>query len=204
MKLIAKYEAVAPVYDEGGEIVCAEGPCYELLKCPACKEVELRTYYFHTSDNGEREYAVLYPTTSKGPLGLPAKIQKEYDAARRVRSASANAYSVLMGRVLELVCEDRKAGGKDLYNKLTDLSGRGEIPSKLVAVADKLRIFRNVGAHAVLGELTEKEVPILDNLSRAILEYVYSAPYLAEQAKKALDKLHQRNKGHQKKPSEKV
>jgi hypothetical protein len=31
-------------------------------------------------------------------------------------------------------------------------------------------------------------------LSRAILEYVYSAPYLAEQAKKALEKMHKRNK----------
>ncbi len=103
-----------------------------------------------------------------------------------------------MGRVLELVCEDRQATGADLFQKLADLSKKTEIPAKLVAVADKLRIFRNFGAHASLGGLTENEVPILESLSRAILEYVYSAPFLAEQAKTALDKLHQRNKARRK------
>jgi hypothetical protein len=45
-----------------------------------------------------------------------------------------------------------------------------------------LRQFRNVGAHAELGELTKEEAPILENLTRAILEYVSSAPLLIAQA----------------------
>jgi hypothetical protein len=170
------------------------------LKCPACGKIELRTYYYHEAfDEQAPDYKTLYPVSSKLPLGLPATIQQEYEAALKVRSISANAYSVLMGRVLELVCEDRTAKGKDLFQKLTDLAAKGEIPNKLVAVADKLRTFRNVGAHAVLGELTEKEVPILESLSRAILEYVYSAPFLVAQAKEALEKLKRRKKEQPKK-----
>jgi hypothetical protein len=88
-----------------------------------------------------------------------------------------------------MVCEDRSAGGKDLHSKLQDLATKGEIPTKLVGVADSLRNLRNVGAHAVLGELSNAEVPILDDLCKAILEYVYSAPYLAKQAEDRLNSL---------------
>ena len=59
---------------------------------------------------------------------MPAGIQTEYEAALKVQGISPNAYGVLMGRVLELVCEDRKAKGKDLYERLTDLAGKNEIP----------------------------------------------------------------------------
>ena len=43
--------------------------------------------------------------------------------------------------------------------------------------------------HAQLGELTEKEVPVLDALCRAILEYVYGAPDLVARVKARLDGL---------------
>ena len=194
MKIVAKYDGVVLHTDEAGDPDFAEGYRYDLLKCPACNQLEFRRYYCHSSDDEPPAYETLYPTSSKGPLGLPPDIQKEYEAARLVRNTSANAYGVLMGRVLELVCEDRKATGRNLYGKLADLAKKNEIPTKLVGVADKLRDFRNFGAHAALGELTAKEVPILENLARAILEYVYSAPHLAEQAEKALEELKNREK----------
>ena len=109
-----------------------------------------------------------------------------------MRSIDPNAYAVLIGRVLELVCSDRKAKGNSLNNKLQDLADRQEIPEKLVGVADGLRNFRNVGAHPSLGELTESEIPILDDLSKAILEYVYTAPYLAAKAEQRFNELKQK------------
>jgi len=42
----------------------------------------------------------LCTTVFKIPLGLPAGIQKEYEAALKVRGISANAYGVLMGGFL--------------------------------------------------------------------------------------------------------
>ena len=88
-----------------------------------------------------------------------------------------------------MVCEDRAAKGHSLNDKLDDLASRQEIPTKLVAVATKLRHFRNIAAHALLGELTTEEIPILDDLTRALLEYVYSAPHLVDQADKRLQAL---------------
>jgi hypothetical protein len=107
----------------------------------------------------------------------------------RSKLLDVNAYGVLIGRVLELICEDRNAGGTFLGERLADLAVKGEIPEKLVGVANSLRNLRNIGAHATLGELTPGEIPILDNLCRAILEYVYSAPYLVAQAEKRVEAL---------------
>ena len=120
---------------------------------------------------------------------LPPKVMSSYQAAVKVRAIEPNAYGVLLGRVLEVLCEDRKANGDTLYKKLEDLGNRGEIPQPLVEMAQSLRQLRNVGAHASLGELTAKEIPFLDDLCRAILEYVYDAPDLILKAKQRLDEI---------------
>ena len=77
---------------------------------------------------------------------------------------------------------------------MDDLSRKGEIPEKLVKVADNLRHLRNVGAHADLGELTQSDEPVLSSLFNAILEYVYSAPYLVQKAEDQLKKLKESKK----------
>jgi hypothetical protein len=131
----------------------------------------------------------LYPSPNQTPKALPKRVAKAYEAASRVRNIDPNAFAVLLGRVLDHVCEDRGATGKTLYNCLNDLATKGEIPQKLADMAHRLRDLRNVGAHANLGELTQTEIPILDDLCRAVLEYVYSAPELVARVNKRLDEL---------------
>lgn len=186
MEIVEEYSQVRDYEDPRSGFRWEAGPVHELLLCPACRKITLRSYYWHDAaiDPSEIEYKVLYPVIEESPQGLPEIIQNAYDAANKVKAIDANAYAVLIGRLLELICEDRKASGKYLRDRLADLSGKGEIPEKLVGVANSLRTLRNIGAHATLGELTPGEIPILDNLCRAILEYVYSAPYMVEQAEK--------------------
>jgi uncharacterized protein YbaR (Trm112 family) len=180
-----------------------EGPIHELLVCPACAGIVLRRQYWHdVRDPSELPCDVLYPSVDEVPLGLPDLIRQEFEAALRVRSASPNAYGVLLGRLLELVCDDRGAKKGNLSARLKELSARGEIPQKLVEMAERLRALRNVGAHAWVGELTDAEIPILANLCRAILEYVYSAPYLVQQADRSLEEARRRERAKRKKPTE--
>lgn len=192
MKIVACHEEMR-AYDDypGGGLEWEAGTRYELLRCPACSNVILRSYYWNdlTMDGSEVKYLTLYPRRDEAPLGLPQDIATALETASRVRRVSPNAYGVLLGRVLEMVCEDRCAGGVNLAAKLADLSSRGEIPQKLVDAARSLRDLRNVGAHPSLGELTNREVPILDELCRAILEYIYSAPYIARRAEAACRQL---------------
>jgi hypothetical protein len=196
MKRGARYSTIDRVYDENIGVSYDEGYTYEILECPSCSKINLISTYYNQTEDHEFPPSpeILFPLNDQIPIGLPISIEKAYEAAIKVKQIDANAYGVLAGRLLEMICEDRKAKGNDLSSKLSDLSTKGEIPENLVGVANGLRNFRNVGAHAVLGELTLDEVPILSSLTKAILEYVYSAPHLANIAEEKLDKLKKKKK----------
>lgn len=195
MEIVAVYDDKQPDFDARTGEEFERGTIYRIAKCPACGKITLtRIEYHECLDEYELPREVLYPHIEKGPLGLPEKIQNAYEAALRVRSVDANAYAVLIGRVLEMVCIDRNACGRDLNEKLSDLSKKGEIPAKLVKVAHSLRYLRNIGAHATLGELKKSDIPILDNLCNAILEYIYSAPFLVLQVEASLRKYQTKKK----------
>lgn len=174
--------------DEEHNYTYHAGTTYSVLKCPACKKVNIVTYDWdeNTSSHDDIEYDFLYPLDLSLPIGLPEKILSAYKAAEKVKTIDVNAYAILVRRLLELVCLDRMAKGRTLALMLNDLSTKGEIPSKLVKVAEGLKNFGNIGAHAGSGELTENEIPIVNALCSAILEYVYSAPHLATIAEQKL------------------
>lgn len=164
---------------------------YTVLKCPTCKEINVFTYFWNENWDAEEDVKldILYPQNVDYPLGMPENIKEAYNSAEKARFIGANAYAILVRRMLEMVCLDKKAEGKDLANMLSYLAQKGDIPDKLVKVASGLRNFGNIGAHAASGNLTEKEIPILKALARAILEYLYSAPYLANQAELRLNQI---------------
>lgn len=191
MRIGATFSQVKSYEETGTGYPWEAGPIHELLTCPACEGVTLRRYYWHDHfEPDDITMEIVYPTaTSAVPTGLPVTIQQEFEAALRVRSVSPNAYGVLLRRLLELVCNDRGAEKGDLSARLKELSARNEVPERLVQVAKKLQELRHVGAHAWVGELSPAEVPILDSLCRAILEYVYSAPHLVKQAEERLNQL---------------
>lgn len=174
-----------------GRIVGESGRTYSVLECPACGKVNIVYYDWYDCMESEDEVKlrVLYPVDQSYPLGLPDEILKAYKAAEKVKSIDVNAYAILMRRMLELVCVDKNAKKGTLAEMLKDMATKNEIPQKLVDVAKGLKNFGNIGAHAASGELSEKEIPILNALSRAILEYIYSAPYLATLAEQQLERV---------------
>jgi uncharacterized protein DUF4145 len=193
MEIVKQYSQVKEYGGQGHTPPWQAGYIYEMLQCAACSGVALRRYHWHDfRDPDKIEIQQLYPTIGRSLEGLPASISKTYDEALQVRS-NPNAYGALCGRILELVCLDRGAAGRSLANKLKDLAKKGEIPAKLVEVAIGLKNLRNVAAHPGLGELTAEDVPILDELTRAILEYVYSAQALAARAEARLAERRSKN-----------
>lgn len=165
------------------------GTIYSVLECPACKKINIVCYRWHDGMESDDEitYDLLYPKDKNTPIGLPENILKAFKAAEKIKTIDVNAYVILLRRLLELVCLDRKATGGTLALMLNDLASRGEIPDKLVKVAKGLKDFGNIGAHAAIGELSDKEIPIVATLCTAILEYIYSAPYLATIAEAKLN-----------------
>lgn len=167
------------------------GTTYLVLSCPACKNVNIVSYEWsdHMDENHMFEYVFLFPGSPNYPLGLPEKILTSFKAAEKVKLIDVNAYAILTRRLLELVCLDRGAEGDTLAKMLKDLATKNEIPDKLVKVASGLKDFGNMGAHASIGELSESEIPIVGALCNAIIEYVYTAPYLTTLAERQLKKL---------------
>ena len=164
---------------------------YLVLKCPACHKVNLVTYFWREDWDEEdtEKYELLYPKNDKIPLGLPGEIKTSYIAAEKVKTIDVNAYAILIRRLLEMVCLERGARQDTLAKMLKELADKNDIPDKLVNVAKGLRNFGNIGAHAGSGELSKNEMPILQALATAILEYLYSAPHLATIAENKLNSI---------------
>lgn len=192
MEILNEYNRLDGFHDPGKTI--PYGKLFRLLSCPSCEDLSLQSESYDDLEEMRypEDYRVfsetLYPSKPKRISGLPPKVFTAYEAAVKVRSIDTNAFAVLLGRVLEIVLVDRKAKGKTVYDKLKFLADKGEIPEQVAKIAHSLRQLRNVGAHADLGELTEKEVPVLDDLIRAILEYIYSLPKLLDRVQKMIDK----------------
>lgn len=167
------------------------GTSYDVLKCPACEKVTIVSYFWHEDmDREEITYEILFPTEVNYPIGLPDNILSAYKAAEKVKPIDANAYATLMRRLLETVCIEHQAKpNTTLHLMLKELADRQEIPQKLVKVAQGLKNFGNVGAHAGSGDLSREEIPIVSALATALLEYIYSAPYLATIAEDKLKEI---------------
>jgi hypothetical protein len=203
---ISKMEIIGSVNDDHSEVDPKYGPVgewgihYSVLKCPACEKINIVSYDWHDGMESDDEisYDFLYPQNSSYPLGLPEKILTALKAAEKVKSIDVNAYAILMRRLLEIVCMDRSSTRGTLASMLKELADKNEIPEKLVKVAIGLKDFGNIGAHAGSGELTENEIPIVNDLCYAILEYVYSAPFLATMAENKLSTIKSKSKSKSK------
>ena len=94
------------------------GNIYQTLRCYSCNLVTFYQFSVHTGIDDtytDRSYdQTLYPSAADSPMGLPTNIQREWDAAMRIRRVSPNAFAVLLGRVLDQICIDHKAEGKFL------------------------------------------------------------------------------------------
>jgi len=169
---------------------------FRLVECLSCNRFN---FTMEQVDGGD--ISVLWPSPQKQIVGLPDNINKAYKAALKVRKIDSNAFGVLLRRVLELICIDKGATGNNLHQKLQNLAVQNVIPGRLSDMALKLKDLGNIGAHAELGDLTLFEVPILESLCVAVLEYVYYAPMLISEVEARIDKLKNKSKAAKKPPN---
>jgi hypothetical protein len=194
MELIGRMDDIEAYWDYG-EAPFRSGWIYSFLKCPNCRKPNLlRNWVESCVDSASFEDEHLYPKAAVVAAGLPPEVEREYQAAQKVKGVSPNAYAVLLGRLLELVCTDRGATKGDLNRRLAELASRGEIPERVVEMANALRELRHAGAHAWVGELTFEDVPVLESIAQAILEYVYAGPALLNEAGVQLGKIRDRQR----------
>lgn len=157
---------------------------WSILVCQLCNSPIVRqTAAFSELDIENYVTETLYPSNRKFRY-LPTKVQRSYDAAMKIMPIDPNSFAVLIGRTLEFMCQDRQAKGKILSTMLNDLATRGEIPKLVVDIANSLRLFRNIGAHASDIDISRNDAEIMKDLCGTILEYVYEAPSVLQNLQK--------------------
>lgn len=119
---------------------------------------------------------LIWPEVAISEQAVPALVAAIYREAAVVKRLSANSFAVQIRRALEAVCSDRGASGHSLYEMLTELARRGDLPPVLAEMSDVLRLLGNIGAHASDRTVRPSQVDALDEFFRAVIEYVYIAP----------------------------
>ncbi len=120
---------------------------------------------------------ILPPSHTLSPnQPVPLKIITLYEEVWPLRHRAPAAFIGQVRRLLEFVCADKEASGKDLYSKLQDLSAKGVLPGYFTQISDLLRKVGNIGVHAVDENLSVWDAELIDDFFRSIIDYVYIAP----------------------------
>jgi hypothetical protein len=161
--------------------------------CETCDKILL--YYISSQDDyigidyeDFQTASLIWPNEGTLPKDIPESVRRCYYEAVRVKKTSPTAFALLIRRALEALCDDRKAVGGSLEKRLKDLASKDEIPSALTETVDVLRRLGNVSAHTFDLRLSENDAFVMDDLFRAIIEYVYIGPSKLRQLRATLQK----------------
>jgi hypothetical protein len=117
---------------------------------------------------------------------IPANVIKAYEQAWFLRHTAPGAYANQIRRALEMICNDRLAQGRDLFQKLRSLVAEGILPPGLARIADLIREVGNIASHADEREVSRWDAELLDSLFRMLVEYVYVGPARLERLRQRL------------------
>lgn len=124
------------------------------------------------------------PTIDFDSTNLPPSILATFEEAVKCHAAGCYKASALMvRRVLEELCEDKAAEGKNLKMRIQALSASVIIPSDLLSAADELRILGNDAAHVEAKDydaIGQQEATLAIELTKELLKAVYQYTNLVQ------------------------
>jgi hypothetical protein len=121
------------------------------------------------------------------PSDIPGPIAKSLEEAIQCHAARCyRAAALMVRRVLEELCSERKAQGGNLKERLADLGKVIVMPVDLLAAADQLRLLGNDAAHieaTTYDDIGEKEVRLAIDLTKELLKATYQYKSLVDRLK---------------------
>ncbi|KTC28020.1 hypothetical protein AO239_12165 [Pseudomonas sp. ICMP 19500] len=175
------------------EVVSEEGfeslTSYQIVQCQNCEGVSFRRdytdsdCYYHDDETGEVEvYHTddIYPNRTAGRF----KIKGEYHLPFTVRVAYGELILALNGGqkilaglgirvVIEIVCKDKEAEGKNLLSKIDDLALKGVLTKVDAGILHQLRVLGNESAHEAKPSSNEQL-----NLAMDVVEHLLLGAYI--------------------------
>jgi hypothetical protein len=164
---------------------------YQAIECKGCQMVSFRHCSRNTENmdhdpDTEEEFLIdtvkLYPEHAAGRTDmrdvelLPPTIQQIYQESLNALNAGMRLLSGIGIRALvETMCKDRKAVGRDLEKKIDDLAAQGVVAREGAEILHGLRIMGNQAAHEVRPHTLEDLRTALDVIEHALIG-VYVLP----------------------------
>jgi hypothetical protein len=163
---------------------------YQIIQCQGCKSYSFRQIHSNSEDWNQigpeefepRIYENLYPNRLAGRKKLedshflPSKVRKIYnETINNLISGQEILTGIGIRAIIETVCKDKSAEGKDLYNKINFLVERGMITQDGAEILHKLRILGNRAAHEVEPH-TEEQLALAMDAVEHLLEGAYIFP----------------------------
>jgi hypothetical protein len=159
-----------------------------LYRCPRCEKATLVEDWWcdEISDPEDDTSTQLFPTPQDNSA-VPQRVAKSYWEANRIKGESPSLYAVGIRRTVEAVCKHQGASSGSLEAMLNRLADEGRLPRQLADMGHQLRARGNLGAHVDDVEVTEEDIPVIEEFADAILEYIYRAPAKIAAAQASLD-----------------
>lgn len=164
------------------------------VQCRGCETVSFCIESSNSEDFDQEDQAIitrrLYPNRIPGRTALqdlyclPPKLRQVYE---ETRSALTEELAVLTGigirAIVETVCNENRASGRNLFQKITGLVNIGLISVKEAEILHDLRFMGNEAAHKVKAH-TQLEL----NLAFDVVEHLLKTVYILPQQTKRLPK----------------
>lgn len=167
---------------------------YQIIQCLGCKTLSFRQSMTNSEDiaqTGENEWEYvetefLFPnrTEGRGLLKdyhiLPEPLQKIYvETISSLNTKQPILSGIGIRAILDTVCRDKSAEGKDLYNKINYLVSIGALTKDGAEILHKLRNLGNDAAHNAIAHSSDQLVLAMDVIEH-LLQGAYILPHHAK------------------------
>lgn len=172
---------------------------FQVLKCGGCEAVFFRTTSANSEDvdydydhEGKTigRYNVterLYPeaTAERNTIRdfhlIPERLASIYtEAAKALYSNQPVLAGIGIRAILETICKDKSAPGKDLYEKIDGLKSQGVLSPNGAVVLHKLRVLGNISAHEVKPHSDDQLSLAFDVLDNLLMNVYVLEPRVAQ------------------------
>ena len=135
---------------------------YQIVQCKGCETISFRKTHMNSEDGHmidsnnfeETVYVDIYPNPQKGRdfiegnFLLPAPLKQIYtETIKAINSNQAILTGIGIRAIVETVCKDKEANGRELYEKIDDLVKQGVLTRDGADILHKLRTLGNEAAH---------------------------------------------------------
>lgn len=191
LKYIGKtrWEDAEIQHDSSGEIIdylLIEHEDWHIFECPVCNKPIIISEYTFDAANSPSEIKPEYPTIAVSKDGVPKEIYSAFESAVKTKGIDYSICLLSLRRVLEMICKDKGAEGRDLEKKIDNLIEKKIFPPMIEDACWIIRQMGNDAAHADKIRVYTYEIEQVIGYVATIIDYLYSLPHRVEKMKKKI------------------